>query len=726
MKLLDTYPTLSEPPYAHAVTRWDKEKRLLTCEYNGRPTIAIAIPGTDPVDYRTSSDGDLSSDPLVQQIYVIVKQPVTATVTFQLSGEAVNMRPQRAGPEQAILGQVGHPLMFGVNGLYDIAQDLLIDWQGSPWRWSGACLARNAVGDLVATLTVAVGPSPWFANLRPHYYRKHLGYAYHEPWKWRPKTAPIAGWCSWEAYRRDVTEEKLRTAARFVSTHFKPYGMEYLQLDDGYQPRQIPSSLDTNIAEDWLSTNERFPSGHAGIVRIAQEHGLKPGIWIYTYVHNAEYARVKPGFLKDRPGGDPLEGEWIGFVVDCLPETLARYVRPSFEGYRRLGYAYVKTDGLRHLIYDGLQEAVRRGLISNGESELRFRRYVECIRSAVGQEMFYLSSWGVLTQMAGIADACRIATDVDPSWGKMRMQMVESARWFHTHRILFINDPDHLCLRAQYEWSQSAISLTALSGGLFMLSDAPEEYDAKRISLIKKCLPPMETYAGETGPLDTSMTAFTWTKAHGAAFTAARDAEVKNKDEVTVEKLVVAAGQYPTLHDAHPFSTLWAFHFDTPARRWCVAGRIATTPLRDSELPLESLGLDPEQTYLVFDFWAQAYLGRVTRTLACPALGLGSCQILALCPVAEHPQFLASSRHVSMDAASLKSQTWADGALTLELSGVPGTQEDYWVHVPGNYRLKACSLDGNPAAFSQVSEAVRIGVRFEGCAARVNVQFEAS
>ena len=724
MKRPDLYPMLKEPPYAHAVTRWNKEQRVLTCEYNGRPTIAIAIPGADPVDYRTSSDGDLQSDPLVQQIYVIVKQPVTATVTFHLSGDAVNMRPQRAGDEQAVLGQVGRPLMFGVNGLYDIAQDLLMDWQGQPWRWCGTSLARTATGDWVARLTVEVGPAPWFVNLRPHYYRKHLGYAYHEPWTWRPKTAPVAGWCSWEAYRRDVTEEKFRTAAEFVSTNFKPYGMEYLQLDDGYQPPRIPSSLETNIAEDWLSTNDRFPSGHQGIVKIAREHGLKPGIWIYTYVHNEEYARVKPGFLKDPGSGDPLEGEWIGFVVDCLPETLKRYVTPSFEGYRKLGYAYVKTDGLRHLIYDGLHEAVRRGLMTNGEAELRFRRYVECIRRAVGNDMFYLSSWGTLTQMAGIADACRIATDVDPSWGKMRMQMAEAARWFHTNRILFINDPDHLCLRAKYEWSRSAISLTSLSGGLFMLSDAPEEYDEQRIALVKKCLPPMETYAGETGPLDASMAAFTWTKAHGAAFTAARDAEVKNKDDVTVEKLVTAAGRYPTVDNDHPFSTLWAFHFDTPARRWCVAARIATTPLRDADICLEALGLDPEENYLVFDFWAQAYLGRFSRRLTCRELALGDCQILAFCPAADHPQFLASSRHVSMDAASVKAQAWADGNLTLTLTGVAGTREDYWVHVPGRYRAKGCSINGKPGSFNQAGEMIKIEVVFQAELVLVTVPFE--
>ena len=60
------YPILPEPPYAHAITQWDAENRILTYAYNGRPTIQISIPGSAQVDYRASSDGNLVSDPMVQ------------------------------------------------------------------------------------------------------------------------------------------------------------------------------------------------------------------------------------------------------------------------------------------------------------------------------------------------------------------------------------------------------------------------------------------------------------------------------------------------------------------------------------------------------------------------------------------------------------------------------------------------------------------------------------
>ena len=64
------------------------------------------------------------------------------------------MRPNRAGNEQAILAQVGRPLMFGVNGLYDISQDLLIDWNGAEWKWSAKELIENNAGELIAEMDI--------------------------------------------------------------------------------------------------------------------------------------------------------------------------------------------------------------------------------------------------------------------------------------------------------------------------------------------------------------------------------------------------------------------------------------------------------------------------------------------------------------------------------------------------------------------------------------------
>ncbi|MRR22447.1 hypothetical protein EG830_05640, partial [bacterium] len=91
-------------------------------------------------------------------------------------------------------------------------------------------------------------------RFRPRYYQKHRGLAYFEPWTYEVWKEQVAGWCSWFTYRTSVTEENVREAADVLAETMKPYGLEYIQIDDGYQqPGGSP--------EAWMNPNEKFPSG---------------------------------------------------------------------------------------------------------------------------------------------------------------------------------------------------------------------------------------------------------------------------------------------------------------------------------------------------------------------------------------------------------------------------------------------------------------------------------
>jgi hypothetical protein len=331
----------------------------------------------------------------------------------------------------------------------------------------------------------------------------------------------------------------------------------------------------------------------------------------------------------------------------------------------------------------------------------------------MGPDAFFLSSWGVLSQATGLADACRIAIDANPTWAGVRMQLVESARWYHTHRILFINDPDHICARTKLEWAKSLISLVSLSGELFMLSDPLEAYDEDRIRIIQRCLPPLPTVTGETGQLDMRSPAFTWTKLHGFAVKREKPVEVKPTE---LDDALNMAGEYPTMHNDHPFSTLWAFHINLPGRnQWQLVGRFATIPLKATEISFENLGLDPKKDYLAFDFWAEKFIGRVNGRLSVPELDLGHCQIISLREVLPYPQFIASTRHISMDAVSVKSEKWAansERCLTVELTGIPGTTETYWFHAPVGWVLTEVAADGATVSHEKEGELVSVTTQF--------------
>ncbi|MDR0366933.1 MAG: hypothetical protein LBH68_08935, partial [Bifidobacteriaceae bacterium] len=667
------------------------------------------------------SDGTVASFPYTQQVYVQVDQPTAATVEFCLSPGSVPLRPRRAGTNEAVLGLLGRPLIPGVNGLYDVAQDLLVDFHGADWRWDQTEVTERD-GRAFASITVQLSQRPLYINLRLHYYRDHLGFPRFEPWNRRPDQRAVAGWCSWEAYRRGIDHQKVSDAAKRLARDLGPWGLRIIQVDDGFQEMPLPVRADASLAEAWTDCRpDAFPEGHAGIVAAIREAGLTPGIWLNANITNPAFPAAQPdAVLWD--GDAPLEGEWIDFVCSCTPETLARHVETAFAALRSEGYGYVKVDAIRHLLFDGLHEAVRRGLLTDAEAEDRFSAYMRAARRGLGEDTYLLASWGVMSEVVGAADACRIAMDANPTWAGVRMQLVETARWWHTHRIVFTNDPDHICARTDPAWARSALSLVALSGGLLMLSDPPEAYTGEILRTIRACLPPLETRTGETGQLRLDVPFYTWTKLHG--FAVQSDERPVRPEPVGAEEAAAIAGVYPSMDDAHPFATLWGFHLAAAGQRWCVAARFATGPLAAADVPITALGLDDAVRYHAFDFWERAYVGQVGAGRPWPAreLPLGHCQVVALRPVTSHPQLIGSTRHVSMDAVSLRHQSWNGRTLSLRLATIPGVCDTYYVHPNGWYLVEGDAAGASLEVTSQ-GEVLAVSVTATAPAAVVSLVF---
>lgn len=714
------HPILTEPPIAHALHKWDEENRILTYEYNGRNIITMEIEGDEEVGFRHGSDGNLQNIPFIQQLYVMLDKPVKSKVTLHLSKEAINIKPNRAKYEEAIIGQVGRPTIEGINGVYDITQDLLIDWHGCNWKWISNKFKENEDGTLEVELEIELGAKPLFVNLRMQYYRRHLGYSYHKPWEFRPNLKPLVGWCSWEAFRRDVTQENIEDVSRFFGEKLKDYGLEYIQIDDGFQKMPLPLDPKESLAKGWLETNSQFPKGHKGAVEAIEKEGLKAGIWTNANITNEEFAKEQGKYLIKGNDGKPMLGEWIDFLIDCSEEALDKHIAPFYKGLKEYGYDYFKTDAIRHLLLDGLHEAVRQGLMSNEEAENKFRAYMKCARENIGDDAYFLASWGILSEVIGLVDSCRIAMDANPTWAGIRMQIVESARWFHTQRILFLIDPDHICARTNVEWARSICSLVSLSGGLYMLSDPLKDYDETRLDIIKRTMPTLKTFAGETGNLDLTYPAFTWTKLHG--FAVPRENPVEAED-ITVEEAINMAGNYESMNDAHPFSALWNIHIDKDYRRWSVVGRFATVPLKESMLQFENLGLNNDTEYLVFDFWEKKYLGRYKNQISCKALDLGHCQVMSCTEVKEHPQVIASTRHVSMDDISIKSQTFENNLLSLDIEGVTNSKEEYFFHIPKGYTVKKVKSTSANINYSLSDEILTIEIDFKEINTKLEIVF---
>lgn len=672
------YPELDRPfrVQAQVQPRNSEDEHLSTyaLNYCGRDIITISVDKNIKHRYRKHSDGNMQSSPFIQQFFFTVEEAATISVKIHTKADAYSVRPRRAENKEAIMGQVGHPLIYGANGFYAVWEDMLMAWNGmKDWTWSSSTVEVMDDGSVVAQFEARLSTRPFVINLFHGYYQDHLGYKYHKSWERTPNPKAITGWTSWEAYHMKVTQSDMEEAAAFMSP-LKAFGLEYIQLDDGFEQMTIPPSADEPVWHSWIQINEKFPDNHAGIVEAIRKQGLEPGIWTNTLINQEEAAKNGLAILEN---GEPFIGDWIVYTMDPTEENLEKHIVPYYRKLREAGYSYFKTDAIRHLIFDGLQEAVRRGILTDEQVDTGYRRFFEYARREIGDNAYFLSCWGHLTQVAGLYDACRVGTDADPQWGSIHMQILETARWYFAQRNLFTLDPDHICVRTELPWARLLLSVVSLSGGLLMLSDPISTYDADRISLIERTIPALETRTAEIAPVDYTIPAFC------RPYDLSRDIE-----EVSRDLLHLDADEDGDRH----FATLWATHFAKNGREWTTVTRAGLITQPAASIDLLDLGLDPKVTYLVYDFWAEKYLGQTTGSLNVAELQVGDVQVLSLTPlIGNKPILISSSRHVSMDAVSVKHFQATDTHIALSLLGVAGRTFDYIFYTDAQLSVKSAS-----------------------------------
>ena len=101
-----------------------------------------------------------------------------------------------------------------------------------------------------------------------------------------PKLAmtPPMGWNSWDCFGLDVNEAEIKENAKYMATHLKEYGWEYIVVDLGwyapevtttnYKKKNIP--MITDEFGRLIPVEERFPSSAGG-------KGFKP---LADYIHS--------------------------------------------------------------------------------------------------------------------------------------------------------------------------------------------------------------------------------------------------------------------------------------------------------------------------------------------------------------------------------------------------------------------------------------------------------
>lgn len=477
------------------------------------------------------------------------------------------------------------------------------------------------------------------------FYRLHRGFVHWNPAKklWRE---PVCGWCSWAAHFLNVTESDMLRAADFVSENLLDYGYDIVQIDDGFQrynsSQPAPLGPGEKLADLWLNPNDKFPHGMDWLAQEIASRDMTPGMWLNL---SLPLGMPEDWYLADTDG-KPFDGPYAHYQVNGLVDgAVETAFGEIIHGFKEQGWDYFKLDTIRHILYDAYRRVPEYWTGRGEDSDLAYRAVIQGMRDAAGAESYVLGCWGVIPEIAGIVDGCRIGGDVQPDWGSARMAAKCASQFNYLNNVIWLNDPDYMCFRLPLEQCRSWASMVALTGMQLMVSDAPETYDEPRLDVLRKVAPPL---------------------------------------------FVHPTTLRPVAHDTE----LWALDLPGPEKPYTVLGRIAWAgELPAREVAFAEIGLESGSKYLVYDFWNEEFVGEFEGGFAAPQLAEGDCRVYAIRPSLGRPQVLSTTRHIGQGAYELRDVRWEDNTLSGEMKLPADRPFSVIIYVPDGFQAR-CEQTG--------------------------------
>ncbi|HEV2014371.1 MAG TPA: alpha-galactosidase [Candidatus Dormibacteraeota bacterium] len=312
------------------------------------------------------------------------------------------------------------------------------------------------------------------------------------------------GWCSWYHLGLAVTEADITRHAAFLAKRLPELAKSssngyrrVIQLDDGWMPRWQRWG-------DWIA-NEFFPGGLHALATRVHRHRLEVGIWLAPFhvAGDSQLAAAHPEWLLRASDGTPLVDPRLNrayHVLDPTHPDVQRFFDDLFRRLRKDGFSYFKLD----FLYAAAYEARRHDPEVTGTQALRLglKRIVDAVNPpGKPEKAFVLACGAPLMPIVGLVHGARTGGDVGvpqmadgkagpPHLGFpliLSMARNQAARLFFD-RSLFAVDADVVMAAAPQLTPDEArvmITIGALSGGVFMLSDDLETLPAERLALLR-------------------------------------------------------------------------------------------------------------------------------------------------------------------------------------------------------------------------------------------------
>ncbi len=300
--------------------------------------------------------------------------------------------------------------------------------------------------------------------------------------KKEPDFVDLFGWCTWDAFYREVSAEKVR--AGLISFAAGGVPPRWMILDDGWQSVETAESGEERLAS--LAPNERFGGDLAPLVRLAKEefhiecfmvwHALM-GYWgglderrLAAYEPRTVARAFGPGMLKMDPSWNVRP--WGAVVGVPSAGKVAAFYNDYHRTLAAQGVDGVKVDN------QAMLEAVSAG---QGGRVALARAYRTALEASVGRHfggrlINCMSCTMEAAYLAADSTVLRTSDDFYPTrpetHGEHVLNNAHTSLWFGEFIL-----PDWDMFQSAHAAGAFHAAARAVSGGPVYVSDKPGEHD---------------------------------------------------------------------------------------------------------------------------------------------------------------------------------------------------------------------------------------------------------
>ncbi len=405
-----------------------------------------------------------------------------------------------------------------------------------------------------------------------------------------------AGYCTWymEKHAGSSDEKSLAELSQYAAKNLKPFGFDFIQIDDGWQEGIGGNGPCKNFTTH--RPNGPYPFGHEGHGGEHHKARLDPGHLVHAVRGNVERPALQgpSGVVREGAGRQAVRDRLGRHLPGHDPAGARQYVEDVVGRIAHdWGYRLFKMDGFwtgsatrQIYVNDGYRDDhIGEAVFSDPDKTNieALRDGVKLVRKTAGPKVFLLGCCVSQNMRSfggsfGLLDAMRVGPDT----GAGQIGAPHASRlWFLNGRVWW-NDPDCVSVRASMPLEQARLnaSFTAIAGDLFYNSDWMPDFPADRLDILRRCLP--------------------------AHVLRSRPVDVFENEPARIWHLPDTRG---------------------PQRRDVVAlYNWGNGPLTIS-CPVERIGLPPAKEYVAFDFWTNKFLPPFKDLVRADLPPGGSCRI---------------------------------------------------------------------------------------------------